>query len=202
MRYRIRGTASQAGKWVLRSSWSSGVFSQIQSILALNAFSQCVHVSSTVLSLYDEFRNLLTAFRSQRVSYALCGGMALAVHGLPRATIDIDLLVTPRSLPKAKRLLSELGYQFELSPMSLAQEKITVHRMTKVDALSADVLMVDLLPVTPALRPAWESRQQVETEHGMLWVVSAQGLIEMKSLRASTQDCADIERLRELQNES
>jgi len=51
------------------------------------------------------------------------------------------------------------------------------------------------LLVTPTVDSVWKGRQKAEWEVGELWVVSRQGLIELKRIRGSTQDMADIERL-------
>ena len=45
--------------------------------------------------LNRDFVEILSAFNAERVEYRLIGGYALAVHGLPRATGDIDLWVNP-----------------------------------------------------------------------------------------------------------
>jgi hypothetical protein len=45
------------------------------------------------LDLIAELEALVSALDAEKVEYALCGGLALAVHGYPRATKDIDLLV-------------------------------------------------------------------------------------------------------------
>ena len=37
-----------------------------------------------MLDIYDEFRKLVEGFEASGIDYALCGGMALAVHGFPR----------------------------------------------------------------------------------------------------------------------
>jgi hypothetical protein len=44
------------------------------------------------MDLYDELRSLVAALDRQHVDYAICGGIALALHGYPRFTKDIDLL--------------------------------------------------------------------------------------------------------------
>jgi hypothetical protein len=46
-----------------------------------------------MLDLYDEFVTLVAALDGAHVPYAVCGGLAMAIHGLPRATVDVDLLV-------------------------------------------------------------------------------------------------------------
>lgn len=45
------------------------------------------------MDLYDELKDLVSALHAHEIPYALCGGLALAVHGIPRSTIDIDLMV-------------------------------------------------------------------------------------------------------------
>ncbi len=47
--------------------------------------------------LNEDFRDILSIFIEEKVEFILVGAYALAVHGLPRATGDIDLLVRPES---------------------------------------------------------------------------------------------------------
>jgi len=149
-----------------------------------------------MLDLYDEFNKVVTLLAEHTIDYALCGGLALAVYGIPRATIDIDLLIMPESLETVMPLARELGYKKEALPMRFADKGIEIRRISKLDPESGDMLMLDLLLVTPAILPAWESRREVEWEHGTLRVVSRDGLIALKSLRGSGQDLEDISRLK------
>jgi hypothetical protein len=43
-----------------------------------------------VLTLESELRELVQRFNEAKIEYALCGGMAVALHGYPRFTRDID----------------------------------------------------------------------------------------------------------------
>jgi len=43
--------------------------------------------------LNPDFRDILSAFNAERVEYLLVGAYAVAAHGLPRATGDIDLWI-------------------------------------------------------------------------------------------------------------
>ena len=51
---------------------------------------------------------LLAELARQRVDYALLGGAAMALHGFPRMTKDIDLIL-PRNARNNARLLKALG---------------------------------------------------------------------------------------------
>lgn len=126
----------------------------------------------------------------------------MAVYGVPRSTLDIDLLIPAESLEAALSVARALGYAFEAGTMRLADGDIQIRRITKIDSESGDVLMLDLLLVNAVIRAAWDTRVQIEWEGGKLWVVSREGLLTLKSLRGSDQDAADIRRLRESENES
>jgi hypothetical protein len=47
------------------------------------------------VDLLIELKNLIEVFDNNKIDYALCGGLALAVYARPRATLDIDIMVEP-----------------------------------------------------------------------------------------------------------
>ena len=79
--------------------------------------------------------------------------------------------------------------------------KIRIHRLTKIDPGTRESLALDILIVTPEIRKAWNNRMTVEWEHGIISVVSPEGLILLKSFRKSGQDQDDIEYLRSIIDE-
>lgn len=48
------------------------------------------------MNLRDEFLGVLDALTGAGLDHAVCGGFAVAIHGYPRLTQDIDLLILPR----------------------------------------------------------------------------------------------------------
>jgi hypothetical protein len=44
------------------------------------------------LELPDDFRDVLVALADARADFVVIGGWAMAVHGRPRATEDLDVL--------------------------------------------------------------------------------------------------------------
>ena len=150
-----------------------------------------------MLDLFDELAALIAALEAEPVDYALCGGLAMAVHAVPRATIDIDLMIQATDLPIVMRIANRLGYTFEAAPMRFRGGQVEIRRISKIDPVSNDTLTLDLLLVTPVTESAWNSRQAIEWEGGTIRVVSRSGLIELKSLRGSGQDLDDIALLRE-----
>ena len=52
------------------------------------------------MDILDELNALTNKLSQENIAYALCGGLALAIYALPRATLDIDILIEPRLLEK------------------------------------------------------------------------------------------------------
>lgn len=150
-----------------------------------------------MIDLFDEFKNLIAALEQAHLEYAVCGGLALTIHGLPRATIDMDFLILAESLDSVTAVAREHGYRLKAMPMTFAGGAVKIHRVSKVDQESGDLLMLDLLLVSPQTQDVWETREKVEWESGFIQVVSRAGLIALKSLRGSGQDLVDIQNLRE-----
>ncbi len=155
-----------------------------------------------MFDLYEELKSIVSGLDEKGIDYALCGGLAMAVHGFPRATVDIDLLILDEHLEEAKKFARTLGYTIEAMPVTFSRGAVEIRRLSKIDPDTGILLPLDLLLVTPEILDVWRSRAEVEWESGRLWVISRRGLIALKSLRSSSQDIADIEKLREAENES
>lgn len=148
-----------------------------------------------MLDLLDELRSVLARLDEAGIPYALCGGLAMAVHGFPRATVDIDVLVVAVDLSRVGEAVAPLGFTIQAIPMTFHSGAVEIRRISKVHA-TGQLLSLDILLVTPATEGAWNSRQVMEWDFGTLTVVSREGLIALKSLRGSGRDRDDIEQLR------
>ncbi len=153
------------------------------------------------MDILNELKILTKKLKEENINYALCGGLALAVYALPRATLDIDILIEAGFLERIERVVHDLGYTIKAEPMHFQGGKIQIHRATKIESGTGEAIMLDMLLVTPEIREAWNSRLEVEWEHGTINVVSPEGLILLKSFRKSGQDQDDIEFLRSIIDE-
>ena len=65
----------------------------------------------SALELPDDFRDLLVELADADAEFVLIGGWAMAVHGRPRATDDLDVLVraTPENAVRVHRALAAFG---------------------------------------------------------------------------------------------
>ena len=69
------------------------------------------------MNLLDALKKIITALNEQRIEYALCGGLAMAVYALPRATLDIDIMIEADTLDRTKQAVHDLGFKLSAMPM-------------------------------------------------------------------------------------
>jgi hypothetical protein len=145
-------------------------------------------------TLLEELKEIIIALDENKIEYAVWGGLALAIHGFVRATLDIDVLIQPASLDEAYKVAKEHGYNIRGLDISFKEQTDEIRRVSKIDA-DGEVLSLDLLLVTPQMQNVWECRETINFLGTQLFVVSRQGLITMKQLAGRPQDLIDIERL-------
>ena len=148
------------------------------------------------MTLFDELHTLVRALDAAGVEYALVGGLAVAVWGAPRATKDIDLLIQPDALPRAKAVARACGFTLEALPFEF-KDGTQLQRMNKVDA-TGQLLTVDFMLVDRNLDPAWAGRSRLPFAGGDIVVVGREALIAMKALAGRPQDIADIQNLKDI----
>ena len=115
------------------------------------------------LNLFEETMGLLVDLERHGVPYAIAGALALAIHGVPRATTDIDLLVRREDVDETLRVATARGFGVQALPRRFS-DGLEVRRTTKLDA--AEMLTLDLLLVNQNLESVWSSRERVQTEGG------------------------------------
>jgi hypothetical protein len=148
-----------------------------------------------MFDLAAEFEAVLAALAEHSIEYAVCGGLAMAIHGYPRSTVDIDLLIRPEDEERVYAAVEPLGYMFRARPMRFDKGAMEIRRVTKIGP-TGDPLMLDLLLVTAHSEPVWNDRYKLTWRGRSVSVVSPEGLIALKLSRSSLQDLADVERLR------
>lgn len=144
------------------------------------------------MDMFEQMKAVVGAFETAGVGYALCGGLAMAVHAAPRATIDLDFLIAEASVETAVRTVEALGFRSFSDDMVFQGGAVRILRRIKFFPGEEDPLILDLLPASGPLEDVFRNRQSLGWEAGKLWVVSCQGLIRMKRMRSSPQDLADI----------
>jgi hypothetical protein len=153
------------------------------------------------VDLFAEVIALTAALDAAAVDYAICGGVALAIHGAPRATKDIDLLAREADLSRLRDVVVTCGFTLEALPMTFSSSGISIRRFTKIDPDGRN-LMVDVL-LAESLESVWQTRARVAfggtgSPASSLWVVSKAGLVTLKLAAGRPQDIVDIQRLEEV----
>jgi len=144
--------------------------------------------------MLNRLKEVFRSFQQHEVRYVVIGGIATVLHGVPRATFDLDILIEATS-ENARRLLdaldeAKLGTASLIDVDTLLANEITVFK---------DVVRIDVQTSTPGLAfaDAWRNRKTVDYQGQSLFVVSKQDLIAAKRAAGRAIDLADV-RLLEL----
>jgi hypothetical protein len=80
---------------------------------------------------------LTQAFEQKDVHYALIGGFALGLWGVPRSTVVIDLLIDRSDLDKLDSIMAALLYKCRHRTDNVSQFVASTRRLGEVDCLHA-----------------------------------------------------------------
>ena len=143
--------------------------------------------------LNPDFRDMLSALSDEGAEYLLVGAYAVAVHGIPRATGDLDLWIRVSS-QNAGRVLRALA-RFGAPVTDVGAADLT--RAGTVVQIGVAPRRIDLLTTLDALQfdEAWARRTHVDVEGMRIPVIGLADLIRNKKAVGRPQDLADVARL-------
>lgn len=149
------------------------------------------------MDLYEELVAVLDQLDESGIDYAICGGIAVALHGYPRFTKDIDLLIRRRDVDRAADALETRGFVFRAGRVPFdvgGPHEREIFRISKIEP-EGDTLTVDLLIVNDQIEDVWQTRETFEWRGREVFVVSAEGLAKMKRIAGRDQDLLDLKKL-------
>jgi hypothetical protein len=139
-------------------------------------------------------KDVFSSLQRHNVRYIVIGGIAAVLHGVPRATFDLDMLIDANP-DNAKNLLdalleAKLGTASLTTPEELLSQEITIFK---------DRVRIDVQTFTPGLKfeEAWERRETMKYQDQEFYVASRQDLISSKRAAGRHIDLEDV-RLLEL----
>jgi Nucleotidyl transferase AbiEii toxin, Type IV TA system len=157
-------------------------------------------------------RELIVTFAQAHVRYCVVGGVALNLHGVPRMTYDVDLLIAPEAneLRKVQELLVGLGLQRRI-PVSLVDfaDRAYCEQMRDERNLIAVTFTdpanplreVDILVAPPVdVAGIVERAIRLPVAGVSVPVASIDDLISMKRAAGRAQDQDDIRYLEQIRN--
>ena len=148
--------------------------------------------------MYQDFKDLLSAFHARSVKYLIVGGYAVSFHGQPRATKGIGFFI------KADPANAKAVYS-ALASFGAPLEEITVGDLAdplQFIRFGREPQAVDILPGIDGVDfdAAWERRIEgvIDAESGLkAFFISREDLIASKLAAGRLRDLADVEELRD-----
>jgi hypothetical protein len=142
-----------------------------------------------------DFEDLCASLNGRNVDYLIVGGYALAFHGAPRFTGDLDIFIRPTT-ENVSRLLAALNdFGFREAPvrpddllrerkmLELGRQPVQVHIMAWISGVFWET--------------AWESRQLGAYGSAPVCFLGREAFIANKRAVGRPKDLADIEALGE-----
>ncbi|MCA9063281.1 MAG: nucleotidyl transferase AbiEii/AbiGii toxin family protein [Planctomycetaceae bacterium] len=146
------------------------------------------------MDLIQELEALAAAFAEAGVDFALCGGLAMAVHGFVRATEDIDLLIREEDLEAAGAVAAKCGFTIPGGQVPLNPGTSRAGLIYRVSKARGNILLpLDLMIVTPAYEQVWNHRIQILFGDLRVNVISRAGMIAMKQFAGRPKDQLDLD---------
>jgi predicted nucleotidyltransferase len=141
----------------------------------------------------QDFKEFIQSLNDNQVRYLIIGGYAVALHGYPRYTKDIDIWIE-MSNDNASRLLSALA-QFGFASLDLAIDDFTT--VDQVIQLGYPPNRIDIIttPDGVVFEDCYPSRVEVDINGLMVNFIDLESLKINKKASGRLQDLADLENL-------
>jgi hypothetical protein len=145
------------------------------------------------MEVQPDFRELCELLNSHGVDYIIVGGYALAFHGVPRTTGDIDILVKP-SPGNAERIVNALG-DFGFGSLNLSREDF--EKPDQVIQLGVPPVRIDIITSLSAV--SWEEAEAGRVAGRLgdveVFYLGLEEFVASKRAAGRKKDLADLEAL-------
>ena len=147
------------------------------------------------MEIQEDFRDLLALLNEHDVDFMIVGGYALAFHGAPRFTGDIDIYVRP-DRDNAERILAALA-EFGFGSLDLAIEDF--QNPNKVIQLGVPPVRVDIITSITGVTWNEASSNKSPGVYGdkSVFYLGKKQFLANKRATGRKKDLADIEALEE-----
>jgi predicted nucleotidyltransferase len=150
-------------------------------------------IGVTLAKLQADLREFIALLNSHNVEYLVVGGHAVAFHGYPRFTGDIDFLIrtTPVNVQRVLRVLQAFGFgELGIGEGDVVEAGRIVqlgHPPNRIDLLTS-ISGVDF-------ESAWESRVETMMDDQPVKLIGWEDLVLNKRASGRQKDLADVEKL-------
>jgi len=145
------------------------------------------------MDMNQDFKEFIELLNTNKVQYLVVGGYAVAYHGFPRYTKDLDIWVNP-SVINAEKIIKALN-DFGFSSL-----KITLTDLITPDQtiqLGYPPARIDLITSIDGVffDQCYPDRIQIEDSGLLIDVIDLENLKKNKHASGRAQDLADLENL-------
>jgi acetolactate synthase regulatory subunit len=146
------------------------------------------------MPLHKDLREFVELLNSNAVDYLVVGAFAVAHHGFPRYTADLDLLIRP-SAENVQRVLHVLA-QFGFGSIGIQAADLDCEG--KVVQLGVKPNRIDLITSLSGVSfdEAWNSREQGDLDGVAARFIGRSALLRNKESTGRAKDLGDAEELR------
>ncbi|WP_413038825.1 DUF6036 family nucleotidyltransferase [Roseofilum sp. Guam] len=143
--------------------------------------------------LNPDFREFIESLNSNDVRYLIVGGYAVAAHGYPRYTKDIDIWIE-MELENAQKLIQSLS-DFGFGSLGLKPEDFL--EPDQIIELGDPPNRIDLLTTPDGIdfKTCYQERLELEIDSITVKFIDLENLKKNKRASGRTQDLADLENL-------
>jgi hypothetical protein len=146
-------------------------------------------------NLNEDFRDLLLEFADAKVEFVIVGAFAVAYHGVPRATGDMDVFVRP-SPENARRVFDGLvRFGAPLASAGVTPEDFETPGI--VYQIGQPPRRIDVLTEISGVSfdEAWATRRTVQFQGRGIPFIGREELLRNKKAAGRPKDLADLSRL-------
>lgn len=152
------------------------------------------------MTLDPDFEDFIKLLNQYEVAYMVVGGYALAFHGKPRYTGDLDIWIgiSDDNASKMLLVLNEFGFGL------LGFEKEDFLKENLINQLGYPPLRIDILTSIDGVpfEEAYQQKQVIEIDDWKTNYIGLNDLIRNKQASGRLQDLADIKVLEGKQSKS
>lgn len=146
-----------------------------------------------MIQLARDFKEFLRLLNSNHAEYLIVGGFAVAYHGYPRPTGDMDIwvAVSPGNAARVVQALVEFGFSQEDVPRSLFTKQDQVVR------LGVPPLRIEIVTGVSGITfdPCYARRARAEIDGVLVSIIGLEDLKTNKKAAGRHKDLADLEQL-------
>lgn len=149
----------------------------------------------TLEGLNDDFRDVVVQLADAGVEFVIVGAIALAYHGAPRASGDIDIFVRPSDENASRVYEALLRFGAPLPAHGVTATDFA--RPGSVYQIGLPPRRIDVLTQISGVGfdEVWASRANVEVAGRGIHIIGRDALLKNKGAAARPKDIADVARL-------